>query len=165
MAKLTIREWASVAEIVGTTAVIVSLLFVAYSINHNTKVLQSLNDNLLYDYDLEIMRAVSSDPSMAAILVKLDSGASLTDVERVRFVQHKLQYLNMWELAHDRNSEGLFLEDKWQGWNDTLAREIALGPRRLPPETWEAVQVQYNPEFRSIVDKAYAEADQPSASE
>ena len=38
-------------EILGTIAVVISLLFVAHSINLNTTVLQSLNDNLLYDYD------------------------------------------------------------------------------------------------------------------
>ena len=96
MTKLALRDWASVAEIVGTVAIVISLLFVAYSVNHNSAVLQSLNDNLLYEYDAQAISDVVTDPSMAAILVKLDNGEQLTAIERERFQQFMYRYLNMW---------------------------------------------------------------------
>ena len=157
MTKLALRDWASVAEIVGTIAVVVSLLFVAYSVNHNTAVLQSLNDNLLYEYDAQAISDVVTDPSMAAILVKLDNSEQLTSIERERFEQFMSRYLNMWELAHDRYVDGLFPEGKWLGWNATLANIVTQGPRRLPMEAWNEVKMQFGPEFVSVVDKSYAE--------
>ena len=157
MTKLLLRDWASVAEIVGTVAVVVSLLFVAYSVNHNSAVLQSLNDNLLYEYDAQAISDVVTDPSMAALLVKLDNGEQLTAIERERFEQFMYRYLNMWELAHDRYVDGLFPERKWLGWNATLADVVTQGPRRLPWEEWNAVKGQYGPDFVYVVDKAYTE--------
>ena len=157
MTKLALRDWASVAEIVGTVAIVISLLFVAYSVNHNSAVLQSLNDNLLYEYDAQAISDVVTDPSMAAILVKLDNGEQLTAIERERFQQFMYRYLNMWELAHDRYVDGLFPEEKWLGWNATLADVITQGPRRLPGEEWNAIKEQYGLDFVYVVDKAYAE--------
>ena len=156
MTKLALRDWASLAEIVGTVAVVISLLIVAYSINHNSAVLQSLNDNLLYEYDAQAISDVVTDPSMAAILVKLDDSEQLTAIERERFEQFMYRYLNMWELAHDRYADGLFPEDKWLGWNATLADIVTQGPRRLPGEAWNGIKEQYGSDFVSVVDKAYA---------
>jgi len=159
MSKRTLRDWASVAEIIGSVAVVVSLLFVAYSINHNTDVLRSLNDNLLYEYDDRAIDEIVSDASMASILVKLDNAESLSAVERERFESYMTRYLNMWELAHDRYVEGLFPEEKWLGWSGTLGRTVTQGPRRLPKESWENIRNSFGLEFASIVDNAYALAE------
>ena len=159
MTKLTLRDWASVAEIVGTIAVVVSLLFVAYSVNHNTEVLQSLNDNLLYEYDEHGISDVTNDPSMAAILVKLDNNEQLTAIENERFLNYRYRTLNMWELAHDRYVEGLFPEEKWLGWSASLGYSVTRGPRRLPKKVWEANKIMYGSDFGLIVDQAYAAED------
>ena len=157
MKRLRLKDWAALAEILGTIAVVISLLFVAHSINLNTTVLQSLNDNLLYDYDNLRIDDIVRDPSMAAILVKLKNGETLSDVENVRFIEHKSRILNMWELAHDRHQDGLFPEDKWLGWNSTLANVITQGPLQLPEEEWKSLRHEYGAEFALLVDAAYNE--------
>ena len=45
MKRLALPEWAALAEIIGTVAIIASLLFVAYEINRNTLVLQGTGEN------------------------------------------------------------------------------------------------------------------------
>ena len=45
MKKLDLQGWAAVAEIVGTVGIVISLLFVAHSVNRNTVELQSANEN------------------------------------------------------------------------------------------------------------------------
>ena len=154
--KADLSTWASVAEIIGTIAVVISLLFVAYSINHNTSVLQSLNDNLLYDYDNLVIDDIVHDPSFAAILVKHRDKRALSDVEMVRFAAYKSRQLNMWELAHDRYHEGLFPEDKWLGWNATLADVVTQGPEMLPEAEWNKIRHEYGDEFAALVDTAYS---------
>lgn len=47
MARLKLTEWAASAEIIGTVAIVVSMLFVGYSINRNTKEMQAVNENYL----------------------------------------------------------------------------------------------------------------------
>ena len=154
--KSDLVTWASVAEIIGTIAVVVSLLFVAYSVNRNSAVLQSLNDNLLYDYDNLVLDDIVHDPSFAAILVKRHNNETLSQVEMVRFATHKSRQLNMWELAHDRYYEGLFPEDKWLGWNTTLANVVTQGADKLPEDEWISIRQEYGPEFASLVDAAYS---------
>ena len=48
MAKRNLAELAAISEIIGTLAVIISLLFVAFNISKNTRVMQAVNDNFLY---------------------------------------------------------------------------------------------------------------------
>jgi hypothetical protein len=45
MRKLDLQEWSAVAEIVGTVGIVISLLFVAYTVNRNTIELRSTNEN------------------------------------------------------------------------------------------------------------------------
>ena len=42
------KKWAAIAEIVGTFAVVISLIFVGISIRQNTAVIQADQQNLLY---------------------------------------------------------------------------------------------------------------------
>jgi hypothetical protein len=159
MKNLNLQGWALIAEIIGTIAVVISLLFVAYSINYNTAVLQSLNDNLLYDYNNLAIDDIVDDASMAAILVKLENSEELSEVEMRRFESYQERFLTMWELAHDRYKEGLFPEQKWLGWSDTLARNITQGSTRLPRERWLKVRTQFGPEFAILLDAAYTEVE------
>lgn len=159
MKTLNLQGWALIAEIIGTIAVVISLLFVAYSVNYNTAVLQSLNDNLLYDYNNLTIDDVVGGGSMAAILVKLEGGEDLSEIEMRRFESYQERWLTMWELAYDRYVEGLFPERKWLGWSDTLARNITQGPTRLPKELWTKSRAQYGDEFAKLVDAEYSKSE------
>jgi hypothetical protein len=48
MKQRKLTEWAAISDIFETVAVVASLLFVAYTVNQNTTVLQSVNDNFVY---------------------------------------------------------------------------------------------------------------------
>ena len=56
MKRLTLPEWAAIADIVGTVAVVVSLLFLAHTIEQNTAVTQSANDNFLMSWTIDSTR-------------------------------------------------------------------------------------------------------------
>lgn len=45
--KLSLTEWAAVGELIATLGIVISLLFVAYSINRNTEVNQASTENLI----------------------------------------------------------------------------------------------------------------------
>ena len=85
MRKLNLTEWAAVAEIMGTIAVVLSLLFVVYSVKQNTAVMQASNDNFLYQVQFARERDIVSSPGMAAVYAKLRRDEELTDEEFERF--------------------------------------------------------------------------------
>ena len=118
MTRLKLKEWAAVAEIVGTVAVVVSLLFVAYSVNRNSWVIQASNDNFIYELEFARTRDIVSSPGMASIYVKQRRGEELSEEEQERFYWDTMQELSTWELAFNRHRDGLFSTQQWVGWNN-----------------------------------------------
>ena len=103
MKKLTLPEWAAFAEIVGTIAVVVSLLFLAYTIEQNTAVMQSVNDNFLYELDDRLQADIVLTEDLATILLKHYNGEELSDTDELRIRRHGIRQISAWELAFDRH--------------------------------------------------------------
>src|SRR5210317_1501605 len=116
MAKVSIKSLAAAAEIVASIAVVVSLLLVVASIDQNTKSLQSINDNFLYELQNQRLRDVSNDSELASIIDRYFAGEDLTSAERRQYFSWQLQELNMWEIAFTRYNEGLLPAKQWDSW-------------------------------------------------
>lgn len=153
MAKVDIKSLAATAEIVASIAVVVSLLLVVASINQNTKSLQSINDNFLYELQNQRLRDVSNDGELASILDKAFSGKDLTSAEILRYRFWQQQELNMWEIAFTRYKDGLLPAAQWDSWNRYWSTDI---PTAIPEEWWSATKYQYGDDFAAHVDAIYA---------
>ena len=154
MSKLSLNQWAAVSEIIGTAAVVISLIFVAFSINHNTAVMQATNDNFVYELQYARVRDIVSSPGMAAIYVKLDKHEELTAEEQKRFYWDKLQEIGTWEIAFNRHRDGMFSHEQWEGWNNFY---IASLTNQFSVEYWTEVREWYADDFRVHVDSIYAQ--------
>ena len=154
MRKLSLSDWASVAEIVATVAVVVSLIFVVISLERNTAVMQASNDNFIYELQYARSRDIVSSPGMASIYVKHRNGEELSAEEQERFRWDKLQELSTWELAFNRHRDGLFSTQLWEGWNGYF--KVSFIPQ-FPADKWAEVRDFYAEDFQSHVDAAYAE--------
>jgi len=152
MRKLNLTEWAAVAEIIGTAAVVISLLFVTYSVNQNTAVAQASNENFLYELEFARIRDIVSSPGMASIYVKRRRNEELSDVEHERFIWDNFQELNTWEIAYNRNRDGLFSSVQWESWDWYFARDFT---NRFPAESWAEFRHIYAEDFKSHVDAVY----------
>jgi hypothetical protein len=135
MRKLGLSEWASLAEIVATVAVVISLLFVVISLERNTATMQAINDNFIYELQYARTRDIVSSPGMASIYVKHRNGEELSAEEQERFFWDKMQELSTWELAFNRHRDGLFSTE------------------------WEEVRDFYLEDFQNHVDAVYARGD------
>ena len=153
MGKLNLNQWAAAAEIIGTTAIIISLLFVAYSINQNTAVTQAGNDNFIYELQYARIRDVVSSPGMASIYVKSRRNEELSEVEHERLYWDRLQELGTWEIAYKRHRDGLFSSTQWDGWNNFYIRDFS---NRFSAESWEEIRDWYSEDFKSHIDAIYA---------
>ena len=153
MKKLRLTEWAAAAEIIGTIAVVISLLFVATSINRNTAVMQASNDNFVYELQYARIREIVGSPEMAAIYVKFNQQEELTAVEEERFYWDTLQELGTWEIAFNRHRDGMFSSEQWEAWDRYLSSVL---PNRLSVESWTEIKEWYADDFRGHVDSVYA---------
>ena len=152
MAKFDVKLAAAIAEITAALAVVVSLLFVVYSINQNTAALQASNDNFLYDIQNQRLSAMSGDGELAEIIVKFDAGQTLTDVEEFRYRKHLAKSMNIWEIAYIRRREGLMPETQWESWDRYMSMDM---PRDFPHEWWSDLRHGYDANFADHVDAAY----------
>ncbi len=153
MRKLNLAEWASLAEIIGTTAVVISLLILAYNINRNTVVMQASSENLLYELQFARGRDIVSSPGMALIYSKRKRNEELSEEELERFLWDKLQEVSGWEFAFTRHRDGLFSTQQWEDWDKFF--EVSL-TNELSKESWSEVRHWYSEDFRSHVDAVYA---------
>ncbi len=147
MRKLSLPEWASIGELVGTFAVFVSLLFVVYSINQNTAAIQGSTENILFERIGELSGQVIADPTLAAIIVKKREGTELTPIEAVRWEKYQLVLLDMWALGFNRHRRGLLASDQWAAWDSYFVVIFTTGAERMPQTQWESLAYGYDPVF------------------
>jgi len=152
MRKFDLKQWASISEIVASVGVIVSILFLAYSINENTEVNQSANDNFIYDLQFARVREISGNVSLAAIYTKLGQDEELSDVEQTQLLWDNLQQLSTWELVFVRHRDGVYANDRWVAWDNYF--RLAL-PNTFPKQDWEEARHWYEKDFQIHVDGVY----------
>ncbi len=154
MRKLNLTEWAAVSEIIGTVAIIASLIFVAYSVNQNTVVMQASNDDFIYELQYARTRDIVSSPGLASIYVRHRSGEELTAEEQERFFWDKMQELSTWELAFNRHRVGLFSTRQWEGWDEYFKVSFT---EQFSATSWAEVRDFYAEDFQNHIDAVYAE--------
>ncbi len=99
MIKRNLAEWAAISDILETAAVVASLIFVAYSVNRNTLVMQSANDTFVYQIQDERVRDIANNPELASIELKVRNNEEVSAVDKHRMISQHLRELNRWELA------------------------------------------------------------------
>jgi hypothetical protein len=146
--KLTLTEWAAAGEIIGTVAVVISLLFVGYSINRNTDATQASSENILFERHTDLANQFMLDPTLAALMVKRRNGdADLTDVEVIRWEKYELNMLDIWALAHNRYQRGLLSEDQWETWDRYFTHMFSNESEAISKARWEELHYGFDREF------------------
>jgi hypothetical protein len=153
MNEFDLTGWAAIAEIVGTVAVVVSLLLVANSVNRNIAVLQAGNDNYIYQIQDGRNADIVRDQELASIYVKVGKGEQLSDVEKQRFMKHQFREINIWEISFDRHKEGFFPTPKWHNWDRMFSADML---EFFPEEWWAEVRIRWGDDFAKHVDAVYA---------
>ncbi|MCG8449636.1 MAG: hypothetical protein MI725_08660 [Pirellulales bacterium] len=153
MASIDVNFLAAVAEIVASIAVVVSLLFVAFSIKQNTAAVQAANENFLYELQYRRLGETTTNEELASIIVKFSADEQLSDVEAVRYSSWAVQDLGMWEIAYLRHKEGLLPSEQWKAWDRAWTTGV---PKSFPEEWWQTVKHQFGDEFVQHVETAYS---------
>ena len=159
MKKLTLTEWAAAGEIVGTIAVVISLLVVAYSIDRNTAATHASNENILFERHAELANQFMLDPTLAEILVKRRSGdGDLSDVEAVRWEKYELNLLDIWAMAYNRHQRELLAENQWIAWDRYFTHMFSTGGEAISKSRWEELQYGFDKDFWEHVGAALFES-------
>jgi hypothetical protein len=147
------KKWAAIAEVFGTLAVVVSLIFVGISIRQNTAVVQANQQNLLYELTDNWFSDQVNNPELFEIESKAADPESLTYVERRQFETQTYRAMNVWENAYFNHKNGLLTDDQYQSWHNANAEWIGCC---LPRWVWDGMKEnEFDPDFGALVDAIF----------
>ncbi len=147
------KKWAAIAEVFGTLAVVVSLIFVGISIRQNTVVVQANQQNLLYELTDSWFSDQVSNPELFEIESRAADPESLTYVERRQFKTQTFRAMNVWENAYFKHKNGLLTDDQYQSWHNANAEWIECC---LPRWVWDDMREnEFHPDFVDLVDAIF----------
>jgi hypothetical protein len=153
MKKRDLIRWAAMSNILETAAVVASLIFVAYTVNRNTAIMQSVNDNFVYQIQDQRVGDIANNSELASIELKVRNNEEVSDLDKHRMISQHVREINMWELAFVRYNEGLYSSSQWLSWDRYYALDLTA---KLPQEWWTEVKGWYGDDFAEHVDAAYA---------
>lgn len=154
MARWKLSEWAQIGEVVGMIGVVLSLLIVAYSVNQNTEALQGDNGNIIFERHAELTAHFMTDPTLAAILVKMRGPEpELDDVEAARWERYQLNMLDIWAMAYNRQRQDLLGPQQWNAWDTYFTELFRTGGERLSNQMWTEYTYGFDPDFWAHVER------------
>ena len=150
MKTMKLTDWAAFAEVIGTVGVIVSLIFVAFSIDRNTDEARAEQTNHLYDVSRTIELAVAADQEWSRIIVKGRNGDEpLSDVEKFRYDAYLVSVIDLWDGTLDRYTDDLIRLSQLQDWDDYFEEWAS---RHVSKNAWERIRWQYVGSLREKID-------------
>jgi hypothetical protein len=141
------------AEIVGAFAVVLSLMYVGYQVQQNTKAIQSTVHQSLVSHVFEAEGMLLSSSDLAQIILKSNSNAeSLTPAERLRSDTYFTFAFVNWESAYLNYQQGLLEEWLWESWDRSNYPD---DDSRGYFDFWLENRDWYDDAFAHHVDKIY----------
>ena len=131
-------------EIVGVTAIVLSLLFVAFEIQQANRIAIVSTNNEVYASFSSINEIVMSDPEFADLLVRSSNagGDELSTVDRIRLSGWVRRHLNVWLPATIAHGNGMLTEDTYKSiFDDARGSLEEAGPEML--SIWKDVLDEY----------------------
>jgi hypothetical protein len=139
--RLKLPDWAALAEIAGTVAVVISLLFVAHNLERNTATISAQVSDDTYDALREIEGIRLASPELLALTGTGPPAFSALDAgQRELYVSWIALYLDEWERIYSRRDDGLIQPqnlDDWHAYFENWAE------RYVTPEVWADIRWRY----------------------
>ncbi len=110
---MTLQDWASISDIIGAIAVLVTLIYLALQIRQFNKGLRTSTFHTTMQ-EFNQVNITQLDPSLAGLLDKaLSDFDSLSELEKLQFGWIVRTYVNIWENMYQQYLEGACPESYW----------------------------------------------------
>ena len=137
-----------VAEMVGITAIVVSLIFVALEVRQSAAATRGATQQALADSAREASGALVRDLETAEMIMRFlnaSDWSDFTDAERFQSVLLFTSMLRVYESAYYQWSEGNLAPEIWAGWDSSLRDTAPMPGVAL---YWSERQHYYDERFR-----------------
>lgn len=125
---LGLADWAYLAEILGSVAIVISLIFVGLQVRENTKATQAATFQEHMGYEIDFVTRVGADPDLAAIWENaLRDFASLDGSAKIQGTYLFLGAMRLWEGFYLQWRAGTLSDDGWKA-REPIVRSFAMLP-------------------------------------
>ena len=113
---------ASLGEIVGSIAVVVSLIYLAVQVRQSTRAQRMENSSRILDRTAAMQGALSRDPAMSVLFSKgISDPSTLTAHERIQFTWAMYEFFGALEFMFLAAKENSIPDEIWQRWSSAAA--------------------------------------------
>ena len=156
MKKLSLSDWANIAEIFAAFAVIFSLIFVGVELQRNTAASQAATREAINQKDLEFLSLRLNSEILAEAHAKLENGQELSPLEISQLINQ--EYVNFVSFEHSfyQYRMGTLVEDEWRRHENFVRSQIQTF--LYSQIMWSRKGQDFTPEFRSLVEEFASQA-------
>jgi hypothetical protein len=152
MRRSSLQDWASIAEIIGAIAIVVSLIYVAFEIRENTRALQVTSRQALGDQDLMYFQTGIDSNIMATALDKFKHGEELSRLEMSQLQERQHLNFRIFEHAYSLYRGGALEPLEWERYERIIRDNVCTN--EAAQGMWEMYKVRFDTEFRRVVGAA-----------
>jgi hypothetical protein len=150
---VTLIELGSLGEFIGAIAVVVSLVYLAMQIRHNTRAVRSSMHQDMVESTLRIAESSSDNPDVSRIVLKAEADYdNLTKEERFRFEAYAERVFGNFESVYYSYRNSMIEEDLWESWESSYLADISRDSMR---RFWQEERPPHLREFMDFIDDYY----------
>ena len=155
MIRISLSDWANVAEIGAATGVIISLIFVGLEIQNNTAATEAATRESMLQVGMDFLSLSIDSSVLARAHAKRRYGEELSPLEDYQ-LEHE-QFINFIGFAHSyyQYQQGFMDSDAWLRRRNTIQLVINGYPQSRI--MWERKGQQFEPEFQELVNSLMLE--------
>ena len=133
MAKLTLRDWASVAEITSAVAVVLSLVYVGFELRGNTRAVEAASLLEVNKIARDHLLLMWGDAEVSRIdQVGAQDLSQLNPEEQQRYYWNVRSFWLGMQTVFRQHDLGILPDEEWRVYNDVICRNISWpGTRSL----------------------------------
>lgn len=149
MTRLKLSDWAALAEIIASGAVITSIVYLSIQVRENTNAVQAATfQELINASDLYLL-TIAQDSTLTSLVDRAgEDPASLTPLERRRYFYTQRAFWRNMENAFFQRQRGLLGDAEWSVYQRIMCEQ----PDRGEQDTWAEHRVHMSEPFISFVE-------------
>jgi len=114
---LKLSDWANIAEIITTVALVVSIIFVGLQINQNTAATRSAASQAVHSRFSDWYLSAQSDPDLLSISIRgMDEYGTLSPTEKSQFIAMFMAFSLNNQDAYYKWQDGSLDPEIWRSW-------------------------------------------------
>lgn len=150
----TKSRWSSLAELIGTLAIVVSLIYVGLQVRQNTAAIRASTSAAVYQLHQDLNLPFLENAELAELVLRAsEQHGSLTTTDSLRYATLANLRFNLLESVYTHARRGTMEADLAAGWLATIA---GIRCDRMMARYWESYKLEYHARFRTTVDSAFA---------